>query len=57
MGRAYLVNQKTPDEESGEHDSRGVIFLPSLDMDVVEGHVVLSSKHWGGVENGENYQK
>ena len=46
LDKTNLVNQKTPNDESGEHDSRGVIFLPDLDMDVVEGHVVLSSKHW-----------
>ena len=51
--RSNLVNQKTANEESGEHDSGGVIFLPDLDMDVVQGHVVLSSKHcrWGNIRN------
>ena len=40
-----LVNQKTANDECGEHDRSGVILLPDLHMDVVQGHVVLSSKH------------
>ena len=43
----YLVDEEGPDDEGGEHDGRRVISLPDLDMDVVQGHVVLSSEYYG----------
>ena len=45
-GLLYLVDEEGPDDEGGEHDSRWMISLPDLDVDVMLRHVVLSSEHW-----------
>ena len=41
-----LVHEEAPDEEGAGHDGSRVVLLPGLHVDMVDGQVVLASKHW-----------
>ena len=41
----YLVEKKHCNNEGGRHDSSGMSSFPDFDMDMVQGHVVLSAEN------------
>ena len=41
----YLVNEECSNDESSSHNSSRMILFPNFDMDMVQRHVMLSSKH------------
>ena len=40
-----LVDEECSNDESSSHNSSWMILFPNFDMDMVQRHVMLSSKH------------
>lgn len=45
LNHKYLVEKKHCNNEGGRHDSSGMSSFPDFDMDMVQGHVVLSAEN------------